>query len=52
MVGGLGQLLAYFYSQQRRFYPELLRDDTFRLKQKETHRRSALTVKKENQKSF
>lgn len=52
MVRGLGQLLAYFYSQQRCFYPELLRDDTFRLKQKEAHHRTALTVKKEKQKSF
>lgn len=42
MVRGLGPLLAYFYSQQRPFYPESLRDDTFRLKQKGKCRLSAV----------
>lgn len=41
MVRGWGQLTAYFYSQQRPFHPEPWRDNTFRLKQKETHRLSA-----------
>lgn len=41
MVRRLWQVLAYFYSQQGPVYLELLKDDTFRLKQKETHCLSA-----------
>lgn len=41
MVRGQGPLMGYFYSQQRPFYSEHLRDNTFRLKQKETHSLSA-----------